>query len=182
MMLYEYKTVPAPTRGLKARGVKSPEARFAHAVETAINAAAAEGWEYLRSDTLPHEERQGLTGSATTFRTLLIFRRALSAAAQGGEMQAGDAQASEAQATEAKASQAQAGQDEGLRREPSLGGAPRGEDAVPAPAVETPADAPAADGAAPTRDAARDDEVILPPRIYAATLEKKDDDDTPPRG
>jgi len=75
MSTFEYKMVPAPTRGQKAKGVKTAEARFAHAVETTVNALAAEGWEYLRADTLPHEERQGLTRTATTFRTLLVFRR-----------------------------------------------------------------------------------------------------------
>lgn len=79
MTRYEYKLVPAPTRGVKAKGVRTAEARFAHAIETAINALAAEGWEYLRADTLPHEERHGLTGTATTFRSLLVFRRALAA-------------------------------------------------------------------------------------------------------
>jgi len=76
MSLYEYKMLPAPTRAVKAKGVKTPEARFARAVQDVLNAQASEGWEYLRADTLPHEERQGLTGSATTFRTLLVFRRA----------------------------------------------------------------------------------------------------------
>lgn len=77
MRRFEYKMLPAPTRAVKAKGVKSAEARFAHAVEATINDAAADGWEYMRADTLPHEERHGLTGSATTFRTLLVFRRAI---------------------------------------------------------------------------------------------------------
>lgn len=87
MTRYEYKMLPAPTRGVKAKGVKSPEARFAHALELEINALAAEGWEYLRADTMPHEERQGLTGSATTFRTLLVFRRNLVSAAEPADLQ-----------------------------------------------------------------------------------------------
>ena len=74
-MLFEYKVVSAPTKGIKAKGVKTPEARFALGIEQAINALAAEGWEYQRSDVLPSEERQGLTGSATHWRTLLVFRR-----------------------------------------------------------------------------------------------------------
>ena len=72
---YEYKIVPAPRKGEKAKGVKTPEARFAHAVETAINALASEGWEYLRADFLPCDERSGLTGSTTQWRNLLVFRR-----------------------------------------------------------------------------------------------------------
>ena len=75
--MYEYKVVPTPTKGVKAKGVKTPEARFALGVEQAINALAAEGWEYQRADVLPSEERVGLTGSETHWRTLLVFRRAL---------------------------------------------------------------------------------------------------------
>ena len=74
-MSFEYKVVSAPTKGVKAKGVKTPEARFALGIEQAINALAADGWEYQRSDVLPSEERQGLTGSATHWRTLLVFRR-----------------------------------------------------------------------------------------------------------
>lgn len=80
-MTFEYKVVPAPTRGKKAKGVKTSADRFAIAVAEAINAEAAEGWEYLRTDTLPAEERQGFTGRTTVFQNLLIFRRSASAAA-----------------------------------------------------------------------------------------------------
>ena len=75
MTRYDYRVVPAPERGEKARGVKAPEARFAHAVEQVMNDMAAEGWEYLRSDTLPSVERSGLTASDTVWRNLLVFRR-----------------------------------------------------------------------------------------------------------
>jgi hypothetical protein len=79
-MTFEYKVVPAPTRGKKARGVKSAADRFALALAEAINAETAEGWEYLRVDTLPAEERHGLTGRTTVYQNLLIFRRPVSAA------------------------------------------------------------------------------------------------------
>ena len=75
MPQYEYKVVPAPKRGLKARGVKGSEARFAHALQTVMNAEGADGWEYQRTDTLPCEERQGLTGRTTVFQNMLVFRR-----------------------------------------------------------------------------------------------------------
>ncbi|GGL66944.1 DUF4177 domain-containing protein [Wenxinia marina] len=75
MRNYEYKVVPAPKRGVKAKGLKGSEEQFAHAVSTAMNDLAAEGWEYLRADTLPCEERQGLTGRTTVFQNLLVFRR-----------------------------------------------------------------------------------------------------------
>ncbi|MEJ6641300.1 MAG: DUF4177 domain-containing protein [Octadecabacter sp.] len=69
-------------RGLKARGVKGTPARFANALQTVMNDLGVEGWEYQRTDTLPVEERQGLTGKTTTFQNMLVFRRTLDAAAE----------------------------------------------------------------------------------------------------
>ncbi|ETX29235.1 DUF4177 domain-containing protein [Roseivivax isoporae] len=80
---YEYRIVPAPYRGEKAKGLKTPEARFARAVERVMNEMAAEGWEYQRSDTLPAEERSGLASTVTTWRTLLVFRRPRSGSPEG---------------------------------------------------------------------------------------------------
>ena len=77
MPRYEYKVLPAPARGTKAKGVKGAEARFALAVEEMLNLQAAEGWEYQRAEILPSVERAGLTGSTTEWRNMLIFRRAL---------------------------------------------------------------------------------------------------------
>ncbi|WP_296425181.1 DUF4177 domain-containing protein [Yoonia sp.] len=74
-MSYEYKVVPAPMRGVKAKGLKSVEYRFAHALETTMNDLAAFGWEYLRTDTLPCEQREGLLGKTTVFQNMLVFRR-----------------------------------------------------------------------------------------------------------
>lgn len=76
MSRYEYKVVPAPQKGQKTKGVKTPEGRFALSVETVLNELAASGWEYLRAELLPSEERTGLTGSATHWRNVLVFRRA----------------------------------------------------------------------------------------------------------
>ena len=75
-MSYEYKVVPAPLRGLKAKGVKTAEDRFANALETEMNALAADGWEYLRADTLPSEQREGLMSKKTVYQNMLVFRRA----------------------------------------------------------------------------------------------------------
>lgn len=72
---FEYKVVPAPMRGLKAKGVKGTPARFANALQSVMNDLGAEGWEYQRTDTLPVEERVGLTGKNTTFQHMLVFRR-----------------------------------------------------------------------------------------------------------
>jgi len=76
MIVYEYKVVPAPVKGLRARGVKGTQGRFANALQTLMNDLAADGWEYQRADTLPAEERQGLTSKVTVFQNMLIFRRA----------------------------------------------------------------------------------------------------------
>ncbi|WP_456388642.1 DUF4177 domain-containing protein [Profundibacter sp.] len=75
MQNYEYKVVPAPKRGLKGKGIKGTDARFANAMMTVMNELGAEGWEYQRSDTLPCEERTGLRGRSTTFQNMLVFRR-----------------------------------------------------------------------------------------------------------
>jgi hypothetical protein len=74
---FEYKVVPAPRRGEKTRTAKTTEDRFAYAVQSLMNGLAEEGWEYVRADTLPCDERSGLTGTKTSFQNLLVFRRAL---------------------------------------------------------------------------------------------------------
>lgn len=75
MVRFEYRAIPAPQRGTKAKGARTTEDRFALALTEALNEMAAEGWEYVRADTLPCDERKGLTGTQTTFQNLLIFRR-----------------------------------------------------------------------------------------------------------
>jgi hypothetical protein len=80
MQRYEYKVVAAPHKGVKAKGVRTPEGRFANAIELRLNELAAEGWEFLRAELLPSEERSGLTGSTTNWRNLLVFRREVAVA------------------------------------------------------------------------------------------------------
>ncbi len=75
MAHFEYKVVPAPRRGEKLRGVRASEDRFAIALASVMNAQAAEGWEYQRTETLPSEEREGLMGKATVFQNMMVFRR-----------------------------------------------------------------------------------------------------------
>ena len=79
---YEYKVVPAPKKGLKGKGIKGAEARFANAMMSVMNELGAAGWEYQRSDTLPCEERSGLRGRSTTFQNMLVFRREIHVAAE----------------------------------------------------------------------------------------------------
>lgn len=77
MPKYEYKVVPAPDKGLKARGIKTPEDRFANALQDIMNQMGAAAWEYLRAETLPSKERTGFTGTTIYYRNMLVFRRAL---------------------------------------------------------------------------------------------------------
>ncbi|WP_419740853.1 DUF4177 domain-containing protein [Ruegeria sp.] len=79
MPRYEYKVIPAPQKGAKAKGVKTPEGRFATSVEQVLNEMGQQGWEYQRAELLPSEERSGLTGSTTNWRNVLVFRRVIDA-------------------------------------------------------------------------------------------------------
>ena len=81
MPKYDYKVVPAPAQGVKAKGVKAPEDRFALALAQLMNALAEEGWEYQRAETLPCTEGGGFfsRASTTVYRSMLVFRRPLAA-------------------------------------------------------------------------------------------------------
>lgn len=106
MAQFEYKVVPAPVKPAKVKGMKRADERFAKTLGDVMNTMATEGWEYLRAEALPCEERKGLMGrTATVFVNLLVFRRQLAAAreespvappevtAQAAEDQIGEAQA-----------------------------------------------------------------------------------------
>lgn len=77
MQLYEYKVVPAPRQGERAKGARSGPERFAAALMSVMNALGRDGWDYLRADTLPCDERVGLTGKSSSFLHMLVFRRPL---------------------------------------------------------------------------------------------------------
>lgn len=79
MQRYEFKVVPAPRRGEKARGIKTTEDRFAYTLTQVLNEMGRDGWDYVRADALPCDERVGLTGSKTSFQNMLVFRRPLDA-------------------------------------------------------------------------------------------------------
>lgn len=73
---FEYKVVPAPRNGIRAKGAKGPAGRFASAMESLINELAASGWEYMRAESLPVDERQGLAIRKTeSYQNVLIFRK-----------------------------------------------------------------------------------------------------------
>ena len=77
MPRYEYTVVPAPKKPGKLKGIKGTDNRFAAELSNLMNEYGAQGWEYQRADTLPCEERQGLTGRTTTYQNMLVFRREL---------------------------------------------------------------------------------------------------------
>ncbi|WP_062762794.1 DUF4177 domain-containing protein [Falsirhodobacter sp. alg1] len=77
MTRYEYKVIPAPTKGEKARGVRSASERFALALSGVMNTMGRDGWEYVRAESLPAEERSGWTRRATVVQHILVFRRSM---------------------------------------------------------------------------------------------------------
>lgn len=77
MTRFEYKVVPAPRKGEKVKGARTPTERFALSLTQLMNDLGRSGWEYLRAETLPCEERVGFTGKTTTFQNLMIFRRVI---------------------------------------------------------------------------------------------------------
>ncbi len=74
---YEYKVIPAPKKPSKIKGVRGTDQKFAASLAEIMNHWGRDGWEYQRTDTLPCEERQGLTGKTTVFQNMLVFRRAI---------------------------------------------------------------------------------------------------------
>ncbi|SIO22548.1 hypothetical protein SAMN05444722_0902 [Rhodovulum sp. ES.010] len=126
-MAFEYRVLPAPARGAKAKGAKGTAERFAVALGEVMNAMGAEGWEYLRAEALPCLERKGLTGSTEVTQHVLVFRRALREATA----EAGPPESPEAIAAEAAAS-LEAETEPAFAR--SLGPARRAPDAPPRPA------------------------------------------------
>lgn len=79
MQHYEYKVVAAPRRAKRAKGAKTNADRFAFMLSEVMNTEAREGWEYLRADTLPAEEKKGMLSNPTEiYQTVLVFRRPVS--------------------------------------------------------------------------------------------------------
>lgn len=81
MQRYEYRVVPAPLRAERVKGLRTTAERFAHALAALMNSLGREGWEYVRADALPCEERTGLVSRATSTQHVLVFRRPLPEAA-----------------------------------------------------------------------------------------------------
>ena len=76
MDYFEYKVIPAPRRSVRVKGAKGVDGKFAATLEKMINELAAKGWQYLRAESLPTDERHGITRRKTeSYQNVLIFRR-----------------------------------------------------------------------------------------------------------
>lgn len=80
MQHYEYTVIAAPDRGSRAKGGKTPTDRYAAALAQVLNQMAEEGWDYVRAETLPSDERSGIASRQTLWHNVLVFRRDLTAA------------------------------------------------------------------------------------------------------
>ncbi len=86
-MSLEYKCIAAPEEA-KRRGCKRSE-RLALNMQDIINDQAAEGWQYLRTDTVPIRERRGFFGGTDTIsRSVMVFCRALASNSDQVELSA----------------------------------------------------------------------------------------------
>jgi len=159
MQAYEYTILPAPNRGEKVRGARSGAERFAHALTMEINRMAQAGWEYVRAETLPCEERSGLTSRTTVYHNLLVFRRAL------------------APAQPQQQTQAAAAAPRPLVAPQETGPAMRAIAAAPAPVAAAMAPEPEPSSDWPDGEAGEDSDVLSPPAQVAAA--QVDDYDEP---
>lgn len=79
MQTFEYKVVAAPRKAKRAKGARTPKDRFARTLTDVINAEAREGWEYLRAESLPVDEKKSMLSSPTeAYHAVLVFRKAVS--------------------------------------------------------------------------------------------------------
>jgi hypothetical protein len=75
-MTFEYKCVGGPERPKRLRGAWSRSDRVALAMQEIIDSEAVDGWEYLRTDLVPVEEKASFLGrTQEVHRAVLIFRR-----------------------------------------------------------------------------------------------------------
>jgi len=83
MQRFEYKVIATPRKLKRVKGLKGPQARFAHILTETMNEYAVDGWEYVRAENLPVDEKQGLfKGTLETYQSVLVFRRVLGEVAE----------------------------------------------------------------------------------------------------
>jgi len=72
----EYRVVTAPRKVQKVKGVRGTGERYAVNLTDLMNAEAAAGWQYLRAESLPVDEKYGMMGKTQErFVNLLVFQR-----------------------------------------------------------------------------------------------------------
>lgn len=79
MAEYEYRCVAAPRKPKPVKGARSSEDQFAGGLAEVMNQMAIEDWEYLRAESLPCEEKTGLTSRVVSYQSVLVFRRRIKA-------------------------------------------------------------------------------------------------------
>ncbi|MCH2075305.1 MAG: DUF4177 domain-containing protein [Rhodobacteraceae bacterium] len=72
---YQYRVVPTPVKTKGHSSARDGGESFAQTIETTMNELGAEGWHYVRADTMPAEERVGFASKHTVYQNVLIFRR-----------------------------------------------------------------------------------------------------------
>jgi hypothetical protein len=73
---FEFKTVAAPRRVKKVKGVKGRNESLAAMVEAIIHDESAGGWDYVRTDIFPIEEKPSWFSShAEVHKGVMVFRR-----------------------------------------------------------------------------------------------------------
>lgn len=78
--MYEYKVIPAPRRAEKNKSIRNADNRYAHTLANIMNAEAAHGWMYLRTETLPVDEKSGIMGKTSEkYLNVMVFQRELEA-------------------------------------------------------------------------------------------------------
>ena len=71
------QSCPRPAERHQSQGREDTRRTICQFDRTIAEPDGKDGWEYQRAELLPSEERTGLTGSATNWRNVLVFRRAV---------------------------------------------------------------------------------------------------------
>ncbi len=77
MQTFEFKVIPAPRRAERSKGAKGTADRFARTLTEVMNELGRDGWDYVRADLLPCEERSGFFRRSVVERHMLVFRRVI---------------------------------------------------------------------------------------------------------
>jgi hypothetical protein len=78
---WRYRCVAAPRKAKASRAHRAPADALLAAIEAAIAAEAAQGWEYVRTDLVPMESKAGFFGPVSeTHLGVMVFRRPADAA------------------------------------------------------------------------------------------------------